>query len=188
MDWYLKINDIFLSLRNKKDEFFKPVVEYTPKWITPNLISTARLLITLILFYIWASIKNQPFYSLKAGAAFGILLILIGIITDLWDGALARYYKQYTFWGSVYDSMIDKIFILPITLISLTVWPFMLRTIIFLFCFKVLLLIFILIKTFFYSNLPTFKLLQKYYFFFYALGYFGFVMIFLIDLSSYYSL
>ena len=64
-----------------------------------NLITASRLLFTVILMIIYKSIPNYWF------------LILIAIIfsTDFIDGKLARKFHVETFFGSLMDTMADKI-------------------------------------------------------------------------------
>lgn len=81
-----------------------------------NLITTSRLLFTVILMIIYKSIPNYWF------------LICIAIIfsTDFIDGKLARKFHVETFFGSLMDTIADKVLnmalILPLISITKLFW------------------------------------------------------------------
>lgn len=92
-----------------------------------NLITASRLLFTVILMIIYKSIPNYWF------------LILIAIIfsTDFIDGKLARKFHVETFFGSLMDTMADKILNMALIfpLISITKWFWLLFVLEFLILF-----------------------------------------------------
>ena len=83
-----------------------------------NLITASRLLFTVILMIIYKSIPNYWF------------LILIAIIfsTDFIDGKLARGFHVETFYGSLMDTVADKVLniALLLPLIKITKWFYLL--------------------------------------------------------------
>jgi phosphatidylglycerophosphate synthase len=174
-----------INLRTRKDLLFKPIVEFTPNWLTPNLVSSFRLIISFMLFYIWFMLRIvsvQLTWSYKLSY---VLLIILGMITDLWDGALARYNKRNSFFGDIYDSIVDKIFILPITLLCIYLWPFMNSSLRFLFFFKMVAIILIVTKTLFHSNKSLFDFFQRIYFGLSTLGYSVLVLLLVKDIFRY---
>ena len=72
----------------------------------PNLLSTSRLFLVfpLILFLE----INRPFYV--------FILIIIGGLTDYFDGLIARKFYLKTRLGAILDPLIDKVFyLIPLT-------------------------------------------------------------------------
>jgi len=74
----------------------------------PNILTLARIIITP--FIVYAIIKHQP----------ALALILMGIagITDMLDGAIARYFNQRSTVGAVMDPLADKLMLIS-TIVSL---------------------------------------------------------------------
>ncbi|MCK5688248.1 CDP-diacylglycerol--glycerol-3-phosphate 3-phosphatidyltransferase [Myxococcota bacterium] len=79
-------------------------------WTLPNILSFSRLLtLPLILVMIWPSLET-PKSCYWASAVF-----LIGSITDLADGYIARRFNQVTVFGQFLDPLVDKLFhIIPL--------------------------------------------------------------------------
>jgi len=84
--------------------------------IITNLITTSRILFTIVLMCLYNKIPNYLF------------LILIAVIfsTDFIDGALARHYHVETFYGSIMDTVADKVLnialLLPVLSITKLFW------------------------------------------------------------------
>jgi len=89
--------------------FIKP---YWPRKITPNQITWVRVAIGLLLFVLlfFFGIENK---------ALIISLFVVGVLTDLFDGSVARGLNKVTEFGAMLDSTADRILILPIAIYSL---------------------------------------------------------------------
>ncbi|MDQ6999359.1 MAG: CDP-alcohol phosphatidyltransferase family protein [Mariprofundus sp.] len=74
----------------------------------PNILTLARIIITP--FIVYAIIEHQPVLA----------LILMGIagITDMLDGAIARYFNQRSVVGAYMDPLADKLMLIS-TIVSL---------------------------------------------------------------------
>jgi len=74
----------------------------------PNMLTLARIIITP--FIVYAIIEHQPVLA----------LILMGIagITDMLDGAIARYFNQRSTVGAYMDPLADKLMLIS-TIVSL---------------------------------------------------------------------
>ena len=68
----------------------------------PNLLSISRLFLVLPLI-LFLEI-NRPFYV--------FILIVIGVLTDFFDGLIARKYNLKTKLGAILDPLSDKVFYL----------------------------------------------------------------------------
>lgn len=87
----------------------RTILPYVPHWVTPNQITTARILLTpLCAWVIW-----------RGWYGYGIALFLMLGASDALDGSLARIRKQVTTWGMVADPVADKLLIASIALILL---------------------------------------------------------------------
>lgn len=89
--------------------FIKPL---WPKKITPNHLSYIRISIGLAIFVLlfFFSIENKILI---------VSLFSIGVITDLFDGAVARGLNKITEFGAMLDPIADRLLILPIAIYSL---------------------------------------------------------------------
>lgn len=67
--------------------------------IITNLITTSRLIFTIVLMFLYQKIPNYIFLG----------LIAIIFSTDFIDGKLARAYHVETFYGSIMDTISDKV-------------------------------------------------------------------------------
>ncbi len=104
---YQKIHDTFLEKgREKKDKLLKPIIKNMPSWIKPSHITSFRLVVLLLAL-------ELAFLELINLTIFAII-ILLAFLTDLLDGALARYLKKMNRFGEYYDFLTDKIFFLAI--------------------------------------------------------------------------
>lgn len=81
------------------DAFWQKIlINFLPLWVTPNLLSIARLvLIPVVVWCLWYQ------YFLPA-----FLLAMFAIITDSLDGALARTRNQQSRLGQIIDPLADK--------------------------------------------------------------------------------
>lgn len=89
--------------------FIKP---YWPRKITPNHISYSRVAIGILLFILlfFFGVENKLLI---------ISLFCIGILTDLFDGSVARGLDKVTEFGAMLDPIADRFLILPIAIYSL---------------------------------------------------------------------
>lgn len=82
-----------------------PDSPYTDRILTvSNLLSLSRIVIVIPIIYLLYLGNSEPVYNL---AAFG--LMIIGGLTDTFDGLLARKMNQVTEFGKVVDPVADKI-------------------------------------------------------------------------------
>lgn len=70
-----------------------------------NLPNTITLIRLLVLPFFLHKVLVEDYYN-------AFLLFLIGSITDFLDGFFARTLKQQTAFGSFFDPIVDKIFLL----------------------------------------------------------------------------
>jgi len=89
--------------------FIKP---YWPRQITPNMITTVRIIIGIALFVLlfFFEIENK---------ALIVSLFFFGVITDVLDGSVARGKNMVTELGTVLDPIADRIIIIIIAVYSL---------------------------------------------------------------------
>ncbi|MBI4549110.1 MAG: CDP-alcohol phosphatidyltransferase family protein [Ignavibacteriae bacterium] len=71
-------------------------------WTASNILSLIRLL--LVIPISWLLIADEPSYNF-----YTVLLILIAILTDFFDGRIARRFNQITEFGKIIDPIADKI-------------------------------------------------------------------------------
>jgi len=85
----------------------------------PNFLTTARIAITPFVYYAGITLERELF----------ILLFLLGGLTDVLDGWLARYMGVESDWGTNLDTIADLIFFPTVALIYFFVpeiftnWP-----------------------------------------------------------------
>lgn len=110
----------FQKINRQKDEFlFRFIEKYWPRQITPNQLTVARMAIGALLFYLLFFVRNND----------GIIIIplfLVGILTDLFDGAIARCFHSESHFGSIADPIADRMIILPVALYALLQNPLLL--------------------------------------------------------------
>ncbi len=108
-----KFKDFLEKLDYYRDEilfvFIKP---YWPRKITPNQLTYIRLAIGLLLFVLL-------FYFGIENKALIVSLFCVGVLTDLFDGSVARGLDKITEFGTMLDPLADRILILPIAIYSL---------------------------------------------------------------------
>jgi len=96
---------IQLNLLNKarqiKDKAIEPLIMILPAWLKPSYFTTLRLVILVIalILYFLNSITQSTF----------LILIIISVITDLIDGALARKRQTVSTFGATYDLLVDRL-------------------------------------------------------------------------------
>lgn len=101
------------NLNHKRDEFlFLFIKPYWPRKITPNQLTCLRLIIgfILIILIFFSDVKNKPLI---------LSFFCVGLITDLFDGSVARGLNKVTELGAFLDPMADKLLILPVAVYSL---------------------------------------------------------------------
>lgn len=86
--------------------------------LVTNLITTSRLFLTIILMCLYESIPNIYF----------LIFITLIFSTDFIDGKLARHFHVETFYGSLMDTVADKVLniALLLPLINITKWFYLL--------------------------------------------------------------
>ena len=96
-----------------RDEFlFLFIKPYWPRKIIPNHITYVRVVISVILFVLlfFLGVENKLLV---------ISLFCIGVLTDLFDGSVARGLNKVTEFGAMLDSTADRLLIIPIAVYSL---------------------------------------------------------------------
>ncbi len=73
----------------------------------PNILTVARMVLTIVIIVCFIVLERYQFYWI-----FG--LFVVAVLTDYFDGMLARRWKVESTFGKVFDSLIDKILILSI--------------------------------------------------------------------------
>ncbi len=89
--------------------FIKP---YWPNRITPNKITTVRIIIGILLFTLLFFFKIENKILI-------ISLFFFGVLTDLLDGSVARGKNMVTELGAMLDPVADRIIIITIAVYSL---------------------------------------------------------------------
>lgn len=79
----------------------KTFLRFIPTNITPNFLTTLRLLLTPVVFLF-------VFYQVYD---IGVILFLFTSFTDALDGSMARTRNQITRFGMLFDPLVDKILI-----------------------------------------------------------------------------
>ncbi len=85
----------------------KTLVPLIPPWVTPNMITWLRIILTpVVLWFLYIGDYQ-----------IGVPLFIFVAFTDALDGSLARLRKQITEWGTFYDPMADKLLIGSVVLL-----------------------------------------------------------------------
>jgi cardiolipin synthase len=96
----------------------RPFVFLTPRWVRPNYLTTVRLLLVPIIFYLLIN----DHYRL------GAVIFIFAVFTDAWDGAIARTRNMITQFGKIFDPIADKLIIISTGAVLLTkympIWIF----------------------------------------------------------------
>lgn len=101
------------KLDKKRDQvLFGFITKFWPRYITPNHLTYARLVISIILFVLlfYFGVENKTLI---------LFLFIVGILTDLFDGSIARCLKMETNFGAMLDPIADRMIILPLAIYSL---------------------------------------------------------------------
>lgn len=72
------------------------------KWTISNFLSALRLLLAIPIAILVSSAAPEQ-------RLFGVMLILIAVLSDIFDGMLARKLNQVTEFGKIIDPLADKI-------------------------------------------------------------------------------
>lgn len=88
------------------------IIPFWPRTISPNHLTVVRIIISISLFFLL-------FYYRNDNGALIISLFFVGIITDLFDGSVARALHKETKLGIVLDPIADRMLIIPIAIYSL---------------------------------------------------------------------
>lgn len=89
--------------------FIKP---YWPRKFIPNQITMIRIVIGMILFTLLFVYKVEDRFLIT-------ILFTIGVVTDLFDGSVARCLNKVTELGKQLDPIADRVLIIPIAVYSL---------------------------------------------------------------------
>ncbi|HRZ95157.1 MAG TPA: CDP-alcohol phosphatidyltransferase family protein [Candidatus Moranbacteria bacterium] len=100
MEYVMAIVAYPIAWREWAKEKSKPFLLCFPRWITPNLISYFRILLTAPICY---------FLFIDQVFVLAFCLYVIACITDFLDGALAEVKNMKTAWGKILDPIADKI-------------------------------------------------------------------------------
>lgn len=103
--------------RKNKDHFIKEIVSKIPSFITPDLLVYLRIFLTLIIILLFFNKVSVIFNWL-------LLIYLICKIFDFFDGSLARYRGQTTFFGEIFDPLSDRLLNLIALVIIISLWHF----------------------------------------------------------------
>lgn len=94
---YLKSDEIHLH-----DHLMDRIIlRFIPKSVTPNEVTTVRVLMTPVVFW----------FILYGDYTVGVVLFLVVALTDAIDGSLARTRHKITLFGKLYDPLADKFLI-----------------------------------------------------------------------------
>lgn len=77
------------------------ILRWLPEWITPNVLTTFRVMLTPVVF--WLLVHEA--YRV------GVCLFLFAALTDVLDGSLARTKNKITNFGIMADPLADKLLV-----------------------------------------------------------------------------
>ena len=78
----------------------------------PNLLSILRMLLAIPFTLVMTS-------SMPDARMWGVVIILLGVLTDKLDGDLARWLHCETEWGRILDPLADKVAVASVALVLL---------------------------------------------------------------------
>lgn len=93
-----QLKQIHDKLRLTKDNIFEPLVKILPGWVSPNQVTLFRSIIVLV----WL-----PFAVFKPTLMQVSIFFIVGFF-DLFDGAVARFKNQITYFGKYFDIISDR--------------------------------------------------------------------------------
>ncbi len=113
------------SLDRIKDQFlFFYVKKYWPRNVLPNHLTWTRVVIGILLFILLFNFKNTNGLVIFP-------LFLLGALTDLFDGVVARSLNLKTKLGEFLDPVADRILLIPIFMYTIIDFKLLLSAIIF---------------------------------------------------------
>lgn len=122
---FLELKTYLEALDRKKDEYlFAFIKKNWPQEVKPNHLTMARIGIGFILFILLLDFKNNN----------GIVifpLFLLGVLTVLFDGAVAHCLEEKTHFGAIVDPIADRILLLPMFIYTILDYRLLLISIIF---------------------------------------------------------
>jgi CDP-diacylglycerol--glycerol-3-phosphate 3-phosphatidyltransferase len=108
-----RFKSLLEKLDRKRDQIlFYFIKKFWPRWLVPNYLTYGRLIIGILLFVLlfYYGIENKLLI---------VTLFIIGILTDLFDGSVARCFESESKFGAFIDPAIDRVLIIPIAIYSL---------------------------------------------------------------------
>lgn len=90
-----------------KENSFQFFARLTPTWITPNIVTSIRAIFIIPIY--WAYRQDAIIWV--------IILFVIALLTDTFDGILARYQKKESDVGKLLDPAADKILFIGLFLL-----------------------------------------------------------------------
>lgn len=118
---------LYKKNRKFRNEFLKPLVGFCSKiGITPNMITSFRLFLTILFFILYNTHKNTA-----------ITLVTISLLLDSFDGVLARHMRRMSDKGKFLDISVDvfTVFLIASTFLSYSIEPLLIIFFIILFGF-----------------------------------------------------
>lgn len=106
------------KLKLGKDKLLIPLVKTLPHSVSANQITLFRL----IVFLIWL-----PFAIFKPAPIQIVIFFIVGFL-DLYDGAVARFKNQVSYFGKYFDTITDRINRIPLFFVLLAVFDYQIIT------------------------------------------------------------
>lgn len=109
---FLEIKSALERVDHYRDRLLSFVIKkYWPRFILPNHLTLLRIIIALAI----TTMLFTGFYE----KTWIVPLLIMGALTDLFDGSIARLLNKITNLGTVLDPIADRLLILPIAIFSL---------------------------------------------------------------------
>lgn len=89
-----------------RDVPFLYIARFVPRWITPNLITAARIFLIIPIYLLY----EQEHYGWTA------FIFVVFLCSDALDGAVARCHNKITKFGALLDPAADKIIFVTVLL------------------------------------------------------------------------
>ena len=91
----------------KKNELLVPAIRrFWPRWLTPNRLTSVRIALAPIIF--------AMFFDYSTWRAWILVFFSIGMVTDFFDGLVAKALDMQSRLGIILDPIADKILVVPI--------------------------------------------------------------------------